>query len=142
MKIRELAPLVQGAVDGDGDTEVAGLSGFEMAKPGDMVFAMDEERLAAAEKTTAYEAFRSGVKLVRENLWKVRDKAGVKAIDAAGKKFDPHVHEALTAMPSSTHEPNLVLEVFQAGYVLDDCVLRPAKVIVSAAPPAAPPGKE
>jgi len=93
-----------------------------------------DRALAEGEKKQEYQVFHDGVRLVRENLWKVMEKAGVKAIPAAGQRFDPAVHEALTSVPSAAHEPNTVLEVFQPGYLLDDFVLRPARVIVSAAP--------
>jgi UDP-3-O-[3-hydroxymyristoyl] glucosamine N-acyltransferase len=53
MKIKDIAVLVRGSVDGDGDTDITGLSGLEGAKAGDLVFAIDEERLAIAEKTGA-----------------------------------------------------------------------------------------
>jgi UDP-3-O-[3-hydroxymyristoyl] glucosamine N-acyltransferase len=53
MKIKDIAILIRGSVDGDGDTDITGLSGLERAQPGDLVFALDEERLALAEKTEA-----------------------------------------------------------------------------------------
>lgn len=53
MKIKELAPLIQGVVEGDADADVCNLSGVENAKSGDMTFAMDEERLAVAERSGA-----------------------------------------------------------------------------------------
>lgn len=53
MKIKELAMLIQGAVEGPGDTDVTGVSGLEEAKAGDLVFATDEGKLAIAEKTAA-----------------------------------------------------------------------------------------
>ncbi len=51
MKIKELALLVEGIVEGDGDIEIDGLSGIETAKTGDLTFAIDEDRLASAEKS-------------------------------------------------------------------------------------------
>lgn len=53
MKIKELAVFIQGVVEGNGDADVTGLSGFEAAKAGDLVFAMDDEKLAIAEKSAA-----------------------------------------------------------------------------------------
>ncbi|MBN2711857.1 MAG: nucleotide exchange factor GrpE [Planctomycetes bacterium] len=85
------------------------------------------------EKKHDYETLHTGVKLTRDNIWKVIEKTGIKEIDAVGKPFDPREHEAMAAVPSPAHEPNTVMEVFQPGYVLDDFVLVPAKVIVSAA---------
>ena len=53
MKIRELAQLIEGLVEGDNDIDIKGLSGIEKAKLGDLTFAMDEGRLAGAEKSSA-----------------------------------------------------------------------------------------
>ncbi|MEO6030386.1 MAG: nucleotide exchange factor GrpE [Burkholderiaceae bacterium] len=54
---------------------------------------------------------------------------------AAGDKFDPHQHQAISVVPlpaGSAQEPNTVVAVLQKGYVLADRVLRPALVTVSA----------
>ena len=53
MKIRELAQLINGTVEGDGDADILGLSGVETAKEGDLTFAIGEERLVSAEKSDA-----------------------------------------------------------------------------------------
>ena len=51
MKIKELAILVKGVSEGDDDINITGLSGIESARLGDLTFAVDEERLANAEKS-------------------------------------------------------------------------------------------
>jgi molecular chaperone GrpE len=50
---------------------------------------------------------------------------------AAGTKFDPHQHQAISVVPSE-HEANTVVTVLQKGYSIADRVLRPALVTVSA----------
>ena len=55
---------------------------------------------------------------------------------AAGTKFDPHQHQAISVVPrpvDSAQEPNTVVAVLQKGYLIADRVLRPALVTVSAA---------
>jgi molecular chaperone GrpE len=52
---------------------------------------------------------------------------------AAGTKFDPHQHQAISVVPSG-QEANTVVAVLQKGYLIADRVLRPALVTVSAAP--------
>ncbi|MFL6030036.1 MAG: nucleotide exchange factor GrpE, partial [Gaiellaceae bacterium] len=59
-------------------------------------------------------------------------KEGLSEIVTEGK-FDPHVHEALLSQPSDADEGS-VIEVVQKGYKLGDKVLRPARVVVAAAP--------
>ena len=54
---------------------------------------------------------------------------------AAGARFDPHQHQAISVVPrpaDSTQEPNTVVAVLQKGYLIADRVLRPALVTVSA----------
>ncbi len=49
----------------------------------------------------------------------------------AGTKFDPHQHQAISAVPSD-QEANTIVSVLQKGYLITDRVLRPALVTVSA----------
>lgn len=93
--------------------------------------------LKESEKNQSFEVLRDGVSLVRSNLWKVMDKAGVKEIEAHEQTFDPRFHEALTMLPVPGKDAGVVVEVFQPGYLLEDQVLRPSKVVVSAEPPQA-----
>ena len=74
-----------------------------------------------------------GVRLVHRSLASLLEREGLAEIETEGK-FDPHVHEALLAQPSELEEGS-ILEVIQKGYRLGDRVLRPARVVVSAAPP-------
>jgi molecular chaperone GrpE len=57
---------------------------------------------------------------------------GLSEIETNGR-FDPHVHEALLTQPSDKEEGS-VLQVVQKGYKLGDHVIRPARVVVAAAP--------
>ena len=75
-----------------------------------------------------------GVRLVHRSLASLLEREGLAEIETDGK-FDPHVHEALLAQPSELEEGS-ILEVIQKGYRLGDRVLRPARVVVSAAPPS------
>jgi hypothetical protein len=50
---------------------------------------------------------------------------------AAGTKFDPHHHQAISVVPAE-QEANTVVGVLQKGYLIADRVLRPALVTVSA----------
>jgi len=50
---------------------------------------------------------------------------------AAGAKFDPNQHQAISVVPSE-HEANSVVSVLQKGYLISERVLRPALVTVAA----------
>ena len=60
--------------------------------------------------------------------------AGITEIDPEGQPFDPALHEAISLLQSRTAEPNSVIAVVQKGYLLHDRVIRPARVVVAAAP--------
>jgi len=53
MKIRELAGLIEGQVEGNDEIDIKGLSGIDKAKSGDLTFAIDEDKLAGAERSNA-----------------------------------------------------------------------------------------
>ena len=85
---------------------------------------------ALAAKGASTDALSAGVELTLKQLNSAFEKARIVEVDAAGRKFDPHKHQAM-AMVESPEPPNTVVQVFQKGYVLNDRVLRPALVAVS-----------
>lgn len=77
--------------------------------------------------------YRQGVALIAQQLSDVLRKRGVTEVDVTGA-FDPNIHEAVAREETSRVAPNTILEVLQKGYYLNDRLLRPAFVRVSAAP--------
>jgi molecular chaperone GrpE len=93
----------------------------------------DLERALEAAHDSGTRSVEEGVRLVHRELAAALAHEGLAEIDTNGH-FDPHVHEALLSQPSSEEEGS-VIEVVQKGYRLGDRVLRPARVVVAAAPP-------
>jgi molecular chaperone GrpE len=93
----------------------------------------DLERALAAAEEHEEAKLEEGVRLVHRELADALGREGLAEIETNGV-FDPHVHEALLSQPSEAAEGS-VLEVVQKGYRLGDRVLRPARVVVAAAPP-------
>ena len=62
------------------------------------------------------------------------EKFAIVGIEPVGEPFDPQRHEAMALQPSTTAEPDSVLQVVQRGYELNGRLLRPARVIVARAP--------
>lgn len=89
-----------------------------------------EAALAAGNATA--EQVRGGVEVTLKQLSQVFEREKLREINPVGERFDPHLHQAIAAVPSDG-EPNRVVEVLQKGYVLHDRVLRPALVTVSKA---------
>ncbi|MFA4889257.1 MAG: nucleotide exchange factor GrpE [Candidatus Omnitrophota bacterium] len=76
-------------------------------------------------------AFLKGVEMILAHLYEMLKGYGVKPIDAKGKLFDPACHEALMQVEDNNSPEHTVMEELQKGYLLNDRVLRTAKVKVS-----------
>ena len=76
-----------------------------------------------------YEGIEISLRIFRETL----ERGGVAIVDPLGEPFDPSKHEALAMVPNEEAEPNSVIEVVQKGYLLNERVVRAARVVVSAA---------
>jgi len=53
---------------------------------------------------------------------------GVQRINPEGKQFDPNFHEAIEQIEIKGKESGIIVEVLEKGYMLDNKVIRPAKV--------------
>jgi len=87
----------------------------------------DFERAIAATKDAKEKA---ALDMVHKRFIKVLSERGVKPIDALGKKFDAHLHEAFLSEESDKEEGTVLAEL-QKGYMLHDKVLRHTKVKVA-----------
>ena len=94
-----------------------------------------ERSLQAAEAAGDKDSIVKGARLIYDNLLQLLKKHHVEPIEAQGRPFDPALHEAMMQQPSADLPPGSVLEEVQRGYKLHDRVIRPTRVIVSAAPP-------
>lgn len=56
---------------------------------------------------------------------------GVKEIESLGKKFDPNLHEVVGEVEIKDQESGIIIEEAQKGYLLNNEVIRPAKVKIS-----------
>lgn len=84
----------------------------------------------AAEKANAGEEMKKGLALIKKQLEDAMKKRGVKEIEALGKSYDPHVHEAILQKEDDGPE-GVIIEEMQKGYTLHGRVIRPSMVIVS-----------
>lgn len=72
-----------------------------------------------------------GVFLIWRKLQAILEAEGLQPIEAAGKPFDPAVHEAVLQEETVEHEDGQVISELQRGYKLHDRVLRPSMVKVA-----------
>ena len=85
----------------------------------------------AQSKNQDLSAFLKGVEMILAHLYEMLKNYGVKPIEAEGKLFDPNYHEALMQVEDNELPEHTIVEELQKGYLLNDRVIRTAKVKVS-----------
>ncbi len=89
-----------------------------------------ERSIKAADQKQDFKLLHQGVDMISKQLHKLLQEKGLKRIECVGEKFDPVRHEAIEVVESDDAEESKVLEELQAGYMLNEHVLRPAMVKV------------
>lgn len=90
-----------------------------------------DRAVAAMNNSTDIKTLSEGVKLVHNKFNSILTSKGLKEFDAVGKEFDPDFHEAVTKIPAPSKKlRGKVVDVIEKGYMLNDKVLRYAKVVV------------
>ena len=93
---------------------------------------LDSLEAGLALKEATLEQLREGSGATLKQLKSALERNRVLEINpAAGAKFDPHQHQAISMVPAA-QEANTVVMVLQKGYLIADRVLRPALVTVAA----------
>jgi molecular chaperone GrpE len=88
--------------------------------------------LEAADQGGTLESLRSGVELIHRQLNDILTRAGLERIEAVGQPFDPNLHQAVMQVePEEGQDAHLVVQELQAGYRLNDRVVRPTLVKVT-----------
>jgi molecular chaperone GrpE len=77
-----------------------------------------------------------GMTMVQKQLTDFLKENGVDEIPSVGQPFDPNVHDAVSQQPTADAPEGTILTQIRRGYKLRDRLLRPASVVVAAAPAA------
>lgn len=92
-----------------------------------------ERAIENGKKTDDPQVIRDGMELILTKFIKTLEGQGVKKIDTTEAVFDTDLHEAIAMVPGMGDEKKgKVLDCIQAGYMLNDKVIRHAKVAVGA----------
>jgi molecular chaperone GrpE len=86
------------------------------------------------DKQADAKSIRDGVELVLRQFRSKLERYQVKAFESVGQPFDPRFHQAISQAPTADTAPGSILHELQKGYVIADKLLRPAMVVVAAAP--------
>ncbi len=102
----------------------------------ELVVALDNftRSIKAAEAGASAEAILDGVRSIESQIRKALESVGVKKVESVGQVFNPEVHEAIVTHETDEHPDETVLDEIEAGYIIHDRVLRPARVRVSQQP--------
>lgn len=90
-----------------------------------------DRALLAMTEDADIKAISEGVKLVHQKFKATLENKGLKHFEAVGEPFDPDFHEAITKIPAPKKKlKGKVVDVIEQGYMLNDKVIRYAKVVV------------
>ena len=82
-------------------------------------------------KSNDVATLKEGVDLIINKLNKTLSAQGLQRMDTIGKAFDTDFHEAVALIPAQNDEQkNHIIDCVQPGYLLNDKVIRHAKVVV------------
>jgi molecular chaperone GrpE len=77
------------------------------------------------------EQFSEGVSLVYNRLNSTLQALGLKVMESTGQPFDPEWHDAITDIPAPSEDlKGKVIDTLEKGYLLNDKIIRHAKVVV------------
>lgn len=93
--------------------------------------------LEAVPEALAQQPWVQGILLVARRLQTTLQHLGAQQIGAPGERFDPNRHEAVMTEARSDLPEGTIVRVERPGYVLLERIIRPAQVVVAAAPVAA-----
>jgi molecular chaperone GrpE len=77
------------------------------------------------------DALIEGIEIIRDQLFVVLDKHGLRELSGACNPFDPNKHETVGDREDRNHPDGSVIEVVRSGYRLHDKLVRSSQVIVS-----------
>ncbi len=75
--------------------------------------------------------YAKGVEMIYSRMYETMKKVGLEPIEAEGKQFDPHLHQAVERVETKDAEDGTILSEFQRGYLFKGKLLRPSMVKVA-----------
>ena len=116
--IKERIDLMNTAAQGTLSSLLPVLDDFDRAKK-------------SADDESTEEVFSEGVNLVYNKLHTVIQVKGLKVMETNGEDFNPEFHEAITEIPAPTKNlKGKIIDTIEKGYLLNDKIIRHAKVVV------------
>ncbi len=95
---------------------------------------LDRALVHAKTHSDSKESILEGVQIIKKHMCDILKAHGLERLEVLEKPFDPHFHEALTALENLEKEDGTILEEIEGGYLFQGKLLRPSKVVVSKKP--------
>ena len=93
-----------------------------------------EDLIRASSTLTDSQKNVEGLDIIIKNMTSIFEEYNIKPIDTSGKMFDPNLHEAISIVEDENSEDGMIKEEVGKGYISDNVVIKPSKVIVSKLP--------
>ncbi len=90
-----------------------------------------DRALSGAELNTDFDNFYKGVEIIHRQFKEALKSLGLVEFSGLGEVFDPSRHEAVATVMTDKHPEDIIVEEISKGYIVDDWVIKPAKVCVS-----------
>lgn len=90
-----------------------------------------ERGIAAMSDDDKATSFAQGMEMIYKKMMGILENAGVTAIEAVGREFDPNFHNAVMQAASEEYESGVVTQELQKGYMYKEKVIRHSMVIVA-----------
>ena len=103
--------------------------------------AIDAVPPGAADQDSALKSFLEGVTMTERELLNVLERYGIRRVQPMNEIFNPHLHQAVMEIARSDVPSGTIVQVFQAGFMIEDRVLRPAMVAVAKGGPRPAPAE-
>lgn len=97
----------------------------------DILPVLDNFERALSTSEVQDQKFYEGMEMIADQFRKELAKNGIVEIDALNRAFDPNLHHAVMIEEKEGVDPDIVIDVLQKGYQIDERVIRPAMVKVS-----------
>jgi len=85
----------------------------------------------ALKQETTDEAFKKGVEMTMTQLCEIMKSMGVEEIPDVDHEFDPNMHNAVMHIDDESYGKNIIVEVFQKGFIINGRVVRYSMVKVA-----------
>lgn len=92
---------------------------------------VDNMERAVSSDSKDVDSIKEGLNMILKQLIDILKKEGIEETEALGKEFDPNLHNAVMHVEDDSVSKNIVVEVFQKGYLINGKVLRHSMVKVA-----------